>query len=118
MNLQHWIEKHSAELVAIIPLYFLFLWLLVGAIISYIGGWFSLSKVYRTRVPFDGAKWGGHSGRMRGGPANYNNVLTVGATQRDLYLAGIFLFGSCTLHSLFRGAKSRCEGATAGFSST
>jgi hypothetical protein len=92
MNLQHWIEKHPAELVAIIPLYFLFLWLLVGAIISYVGGWFSLSQVYRTRVPFDGAKWGGQSGRMRGGLANYNNVLTVGASQRGLYLTCMFLF--------------------------
>jgi hypothetical protein len=93
MNLQHWIEKHPAVFVAIIPIYLLFLWLLVGAIISVVGGWFSLSKVYRTRtrVPFEGAKWGGQSGRMRG-LANYNNVLTVGATQRGLYLASMFLF--------------------------
>jgi hypothetical protein len=76
--------------VAIIPIYLLFLWLLVGAIISGGGGWFSLSKVYRTPVPFEGAKWGGQSGRMRG-LANYNNVLTVGATPRGLHLASMFL---------------------------
>jgi hypothetical protein len=91
MNLQHWIEKHPAVFLAIIPIYLLFQWLLVSTIISFVGGWFSLSKVYRIRVPFDGAKWGGQSGRMRG-LANYNNVLTVGASQRGLYLASMFLF--------------------------
>ena len=50
----------------------------MGTIISYVGGRFSLSKVYRTRVPFDGAKWIGQSGRMRW-LANYNKVLTMGA---------------------------------------
>jgi hypothetical protein len=65
MNLQHWIDQHPAVFVAIFPIYFLFLWLLVGATISYVGGWFSLSKFYRTRVPFSGVKWGMQSGRMR-----------------------------------------------------
>ena len=91
MNLQRLIEQHPSVFVAIFPIYFLFLWLLVGAIISYVGGWFSLAKVYRTRVPFDGAKWGGQSGRMRW-LANYNNVLTMGASQQGLYLASMFLF--------------------------
>ena len=50
MNLQHWIDQHPSVFAAIFPIYFLCLWLLVGAIISIIGGWFSLAKVYRTRV--------------------------------------------------------------------
>jgi len=63
VNLQHWIDQHPTAFAAIFPIYFLSLWLLIGAIISFIGGWFSLAKVYRTRLPFDGAKW-----RMQSGP--------------------------------------------------
>jgi hypothetical protein len=65
--------------------------MLVGAIISFVGGWFSLAKVYRTRVPFEGAKWRMQSGQMRW-LANYNNVLTIGVSQQGLYLASMFLF--------------------------
>jgi small-conductance mechanosensitive channel len=91
MNLEHWIDQHPTVFVAIFPIYFLCLWLLVGATISFVGGWFSLARVYRTRVPFDGAKWGMQSGRMRW-LANYNNVLTLGVSQQGLYLASMFLF--------------------------
>jgi hypothetical protein len=41
--------------------------------------------------PLNGAKWGMQSGRMRW-LANYNNVLTLGASQQGLYLASMFLF--------------------------
>ena len=91
MNLQHWINQHPAVFAAIFPIYFLCLWLLVGATISFIGGWFSLAKVYRTRVPFNGAKWSGQSGQMRW-LTNYNRVLTLGTSQEGLYLASMFLF--------------------------
>jgi hypothetical protein len=53
MNLQHWIDQHPSAFAAIFPFYFLGLWLLVGSIISFVGGWFSLAKVYRARVPFN-----------------------------------------------------------------
>jgi small-conductance mechanosensitive channel len=75
----------------IFPIYFFFLWLLVGATISFVGGWFSLAKVYRTREAFNGAKWSMQSGQMRW-LANYNNVLTIGVSQQGLYLASMFLF--------------------------
>ena len=91
MNLQHWIDQHPSVFAAIFPIYFLSLWCLVGAIISFIGGWFSLAKVYRTRVPFDGTKWRMHSGQTRR-LANYHNVLTIGASPQGLYLASMFLF--------------------------
>jgi hypothetical protein len=91
MNLQHWIDQHPSVFAAIFPIYFLSLWFLVSAIISFIGGWFSLAKVYRTRVPFSGAKWGRQSGQMRW-LANYNNVLTIGVSPQGLYLASMFLF--------------------------
>jgi hypothetical protein len=59
--------------------------------ISFIGGWFSLAKVDRTRLPLDGAKWRMQSGKMRW-LTNYNNVLTIGISPEGLYLASIFLF--------------------------
>jgi hypothetical protein len=91
MNLEHWVDQHPSVFVAIFPIYLLSLSCLVGATISFVGGWCSLAKVYRTRVPFNGAKWGMQSGRMRG-LANYNNVLTLGASQQGLYLASMFIF--------------------------
>ena len=91
MNLQHWVDQHPAVFAAIFPFYFLSLWFLVGAIISFVGGWFSMAKVYRTRVPFDGAKWRMQSGQMRW-LTNYNRVLTIGVSPQGLFLASMFLF--------------------------
>ena len=91
MNLQRLIDQHPSVFVAIFPIYFLCLWFLVAATISFVGGWFSLAKLYRTRVPFNGAKWRMQSGQMRW-LANYNNVLTLGASPEGLYLASMFLF--------------------------
>ena len=91
MNLQHWIDHHPTVFAAIFPLYFLLLWLLVGATISFVGGWFSLAKLYRTRMRFDGAKWRMQSGQMRW-LSNYNRVLTLGTSPEGLYLACMFLF--------------------------
>lgn len=88
MNLQRLIEQHFA---LIFPMYFLTLWFLLGAVLSLIGGWFSLAQIYRTRVAFNGAKWRMQSGQMRW-LVNYNNVLTIGANQQGLYLASMFLF--------------------------
>jgi hypothetical protein len=90
-NLQRLIDQHPSLFMAIFPVYFVTLWLAVGATISFVGGWFSLSKPYRARVPFNGAKWGRQSGQMRW-LAKYNNVLTIGANQEGLYLASMFLF--------------------------
>jgi hypothetical protein len=91
MNLQHWIDQHPAAFAAIFPIYFLCLWSLVAMIVSFVGGWFSLAKLYRTRVPFHGAKWTMQSGQMRF-LTNYNNVLTLGVSPEGLFLASMFLF--------------------------
>jgi hypothetical protein len=91
MNIQRLIDQHPAVFVLVFPIYFLFLWLLVGTAASFIGGWFSLAKVYCTRAPFVGTKWKMQSGQMRR-LANYNNVLTIGVSQQGLYLASMFLF--------------------------
>ncbi len=88
MNFQLLIDQ-SPVLFAVIL--WISLWLLIGALISFCGGWFSLAKVYRTRSAFNGAKWRMQSGRMRW-LANYNNVLTIGANREGLYLASLFLF--------------------------
>jgi hypothetical protein len=85
------IDQHPSLFALIFPIYFLFLWLLVAAAVSFIGGWFSLAQAYRTQEPFDGAKWRMQSGQMRW-LANYNNVLTIGASPQGLYLASKFLF--------------------------
>jgi len=91
MNLQRLIDQHPSAFAAIFLIYFLFLWFLVATIISLVGGWFALAKLYRTRATFNGAKRRMQSGRM-GWLANYNNVLTIGVSQQGLYLASIFLF--------------------------
>ena len=65
MNLQRLIEQHPAAPAAIMPILFVCLWLFVSATISVIGGWFSLAKVYRAQLAFDGTRWSGQSGQMR-----------------------------------------------------
>ena len=91
MNLQHWIDQHPSAFAAIFPIYSLCLWFLFASVVSFVGSWFSLSRLYRTRVPFVGAKWRMQSGQMRWW-MNYNNVLTIGISPQGLYLATMFLF--------------------------
>jgi hypothetical protein len=86
MNLQHWIDQYPWALAVIFLIYFLCLWCLVAAIVSLVGGWFSLAKLCRTWVPFKGAKWRMQSGRMRR-LTNYHNVLTLSIRPRG------FVFG-------------------------
>ena len=90
-NVQRFIDQHPSLFAAVFPVYFVALWLVIGAIISSLGGWLSLSKLYRMQIEFGGAKWGRQSGRMRW-LTNYNNVLTLGASRDGLYLAMNFLF--------------------------
>jgi hypothetical protein len=65
MNLQRLINQHPSLFAMIFPAYFVLLWISVAAIISLVGGWFSLSKVYRTGLPFQGTKWTMQGGQMR-----------------------------------------------------
>jgi hypothetical protein len=88
MNLQPLINQHSSLFAVIL---WISLWMLVGAIISLVGGWFSLARVYRTQVAFNGAQWRMQSAQMRW-LINYNNVLTIGVSPQGLYLAILFLF--------------------------
>ena len=98
MSFERWIHQHPELLALFFPAYFLALWLGVGAIVSLVGGWFSLAKRDRLWTRFNGAKWGGQSAKMRD-QMKYNDVLTIGASPQGLYLASMFLFVLCTLHS-------------------
>ena len=89
--MQNWLDQHHTALWIIIPCYALALWLLVSAVISYIGGWTTLAKRFRLRVPFVGERWTGRSGQMRW-IAGYGNCLTVGCNPHGLYLAMMPLF--------------------------
>jgi hypothetical protein len=88
MNSQHWISQNPFSFDVII---WISGWVLLSSIISFVGGWFALSQVYRTRVPFTGAKWRMQSGQLRY-LMGYNNILTIGVSPQGLYLANMFLF--------------------------
>ncbi len=88
MDTQKWIEQHFAM---VFPIYFVLLWLAVSAIISYIGGWRTLSKSFRAREPFVDKKRHFQSGQFRW-LAGYHNCLTLGADPNGLYLGILFLF--------------------------
>ncbi len=90
MNGQEFIDNHPALLVVLFSIFFVFMWCLVVAIISFISGWFELSKRFRLVNRFEGASDGMQSGQMRW-HANYRNCLTLGANQEGLYLATMFL---------------------------
>jgi hypothetical protein len=90
-SVQRFIDQHAAWLAGIFPVLFVVMWCLSTGIISVVGGWSSLSKVYRAQVPFNRQTWTMQSGQMRRF-TNYNNILTLGASQEGLYLACMFLF--------------------------
>ena len=89
--MQNWINQHSTALWFIFPAYFVILWLLVSAVISFIGGWTTLAKRFRLKTAFTGTRWSGQSGQMLW-IAGYGNCLTVGCSHEGLYLATMPLF--------------------------
>jgi hypothetical protein len=91
MNAQEFINSHRSLAAVIFSVYAVGLWCLVAAIISFIGGWFQLSRKFRLVGPFDGVSEGLRSGHMRW-PAHYGNCLRLGANRDGLYLAVLFLF--------------------------
>ena len=84
--MQNWLDQHPTAIWVILPAYFVALWFLVAAIISYTGGWSTLAKRFRLKQPFVGTRWAGQSGQMRW-IAGYGNCLTVGGCPDGLYLA-------------------------------
>jgi hypothetical protein len=67
-------------------------WILVSFIISRVGGWSLLAKVYLTQADtLDGDSWKFQSIQMRWG-TNYGNCVTVSANPLGLGLSVLFLF--------------------------
>jgi hypothetical protein len=89
--MQNWLDQHHSALWFIAPAYFLAIWLLVSAVIAFIGGWATLAKRFRLNTPFVGQRWTRQSGQMRW-IAGYGNCLTVGCSSEGLYLAMMPLF--------------------------
>lgn len=67
------------------------LWLLVCFIVSHLGGWSSLARIYRSEKPFDGQTWHGCSGFFKFF-GSYRRTLTLGANSEGLYIAVLALF--------------------------
>jgi hypothetical protein len=72
-------------------IYFLCLWTAVSLIISFVGGWFELGRVYRSAKPFPVSRWRFQDAYMRF-LASYRGVLTVGADAEGLYASVFPLF--------------------------
>jgi hypothetical protein len=67
-------------------------WVGISYLVAYAGGWAKLAELYPDQSnSFDGATFRFRSGTMRSA-ARYDNVLTIGANSRGLYLGVIFLF--------------------------
>jgi hypothetical protein len=84
------LKDHPAAFFVIFPVYFVVLWLLVSALISFVGGWRSLAKRFRLRGSFEGERWRWQSGQMRW-LVGYHNCLTLGANEEGILLAIMFL---------------------------
>jgi hypothetical protein len=91
MNLQRFIHQHPSVFAVIFSAYLFLLWFSVAALVSFVSGWFSLSRVYRARLTFPGATRRMQSAQMRW-RVNYNHVLTFGVSPQGFYMASMFLF--------------------------
>ena len=70
---------------------FVCLWIIVSALISYLGGWWALSQYYLSKPHSVRKKWLFQSAAMRF-MTSYGNCLNVGVTDRGLLLSVLFLF--------------------------
>ncbi|MBI4393355.1 MAG: hypothetical protein HY556_06120 [Euryarchaeota archaeon] len=70
---------------------FLAVWVGLGVLVSHVGGWASLARVYGMTSGFTGERWMFQSARMRYW-TNYGNCLTVGAGYEGFYVSILFLF--------------------------
>lgn len=89
--MQAWIDSHPEWMWVIFPVYFVTLWVLVGFLAGYIGGWRSLASRFRARGPFNGLVIARQSGQMRW-IAGYGNCLNLGANHEGLFLSTMILF--------------------------
>jgi hypothetical protein len=91
MDAQHWIDANPSALIFLFPTFAAVLLCTIFFVISRIGGWATLARRFRATEPFYGETWGWQSAKFRGW-CNYNNCLTVGASQEALYLSVMIPF--------------------------
>jgi len=72
-------------------LFFIALWICVCKLISFFGGWKTLSQDYQANSAFDSQKLWLKSVAMRRW-ASYSNCINVGANKYGLYLSVLFIF--------------------------
>jgi predicted Zn-dependent protease len=72
-------------------LFFATLWILVCLLIARVGGWTALAQFYSLKTPFSGRRWYLQTAGMRW-HMSYNHCLTLGANDKGLYMAVLFLF--------------------------
>lgn len=65
-------------------------WCLIVLLISFVGGWQRLSKVYAANVPPHGQEFSWQTGRV--GLASYRNCLNVHVAPEGLFLSMPFIF--------------------------
>ena len=73
---------------------FLFLvagWCGISVLMSFLSGWWELSRNYRSTTIFDGTRFRFQSASMRLG-TSYGNCVNLGVNQNGLYLSVLFLF--------------------------
>ncbi len=63
---------------------------MVTLLLSRLGGWRRLASMYRLSGAFSGKVWRFQSGKFNW--AGYNNCLSVGANEKGLYIAALFIF--------------------------
>jgi hypothetical protein len=80
----------SIPIPVVITLYVVFVWVAVNFLISWIGGWFELSRTYRATQEFNGQIWRFQDVYLRL-LTRYHGAVSVGASQEGLYLSVIFL---------------------------
>ena len=71
---------------AFLVLYVIALWAGVSFVISLIGGWFELGRIYRNSQPFQGQVWNFQDAQLRL-MCGYSKILSVGANVEGLYLS-------------------------------
>ena len=86
-DLDRWIASHPA----LLPLYFLVLWVVLIFFIARLTGWAALGEVYRATGESAGQRWSFQTAYMRWW-SHYGNCLTVTADPRGLSLAVLWLF--------------------------
>jgi hypothetical protein len=86
--MQPWVDRHP---IAFVISNILFVYFTVSLVVSWWSGWAVLTRHFRSRSKFNGARWHWQSGQMRW-LCGYSRCLTVGANSEGLYLATLPFF--------------------------